>query len=139
MSIWMNVLLAMIGLGGGMLVAGGLFAFLVTVGVVTRLAAGTKTAKFVMLYEDMALLGGAIGNIAYVYGAGLPTGVVGFALYGISSGIFTGCLAAALAEVINMLPVLSERLNMKKGMAVVMVAFAIGKLVGAWVHLIGGI
>ena len=44
-----------------------------------------------------------------------------------------------VAEVINMLPVLSERLNMKKGMMAVMVAFAIGKLVGAWVHLIGGV
>ena len=139
MSYLMKLLLGLIGLAGGMLVAGGLFAFLVTVGVVTRLAAGTKTAKYVMLYEDMALLGGAIGNIAYVYGVGLPTGIIGFALYGISSGIFTGCLAAALAEVINMLPVLSERLNMKKGMTAVMVAFAIGKLVGAWVHLIGGI
>lgn len=139
MSILKNVLLAIIGLGGGMLVAGGLFAFLVTVGVVTRLAAGTKTAKFVMLYEDVALLGGTIGNLAYVYSVGIPAGVLGFVLYGMSAGIFIGCLAAALAEVINMLPVLSERLDMKKGMAAVMVAFAIGKLVGAWVHLIGGI
>ena len=139
MSALMNLLMGIIGLGGGILVAGGLFAFLATVGVVTRLAAGTKTAKDVMLYEDMALLGGAVGNIVYVYGIGLPTGMVGFVLYGLSSGIFTGCLAAALAEVVNMLPVLSERLDMKKGMAMVMVAFAIGKLAGAWVHLIGGI
>jgi len=139
MSALMNLLMGIIGLGGGILVAGGLFAFLSTVGVVTRLAAGTKTAKDVMLYEDMALLGGAVGNIVYVYGIGLPTGMVGFVLYGLSSGIFTGCLAAALAEVVNMLPVLSERLDMKKGMAMVMVAFAIGKLAGAWVHLIGGI
>ena len=139
MNIVTNLLMGIIGLGGGMLVAGGLFAFLVTVGVVTRLAAGTKTAKFVMLYEDMALLGGTLGNIVYIYGTGLPTGGVWFVLYGLSSGIFTGCLAAALAEVVNMLPVLSERLDMKKGMAIVMVAFAVGKLVGAWVHLIGGI
>ena len=139
MSFWRNVFLAVIGLGGGMLVASGLFAFLVMIGVVTRLAAGTKTAKYVMLYEDMALLGAAIGNLIYIYSVALPAGIVSFALYGISSGVFTGCLAAALAEVIDMLPVLSERLNMKKGMAAVMVAFAIGKLVGAWVHLIGGI
>jgi len=135
----MNILLLMIGLGGGILVAGGLFAFLATVGVVTRLAAGTKTAKYVMLYEDMALLGGTVGNIAYVYSVGLPVGTVSFVLYGLGAGIFTGCLAAALAEVINMLPVLSERLDMKKGMMAVMILFAVGKLVGAWVHLIGGV
>ena len=139
MNIVTNLLLLIIGLGGGMLVAGGLFAFLATVGVVTRLAAGTKTAKYVMLYEDMALLGGTVGNIAYVYSMGLPTGIVSFILYGLGAGIFTGCLAAALAEVISMLPVLSERLDMKKGMTAVMILFAVGKLVGAWVHLIGGI
>lgn len=139
MNDLMNILMGIIGLGGGMLVAGGLFAFLAMVGVVTRLAAGTKTAKYVMLYEDMALIGGTLGNIAYVYGMGIPTGAVGFGLYGLGAGIFTGCLAAALAEVVKMLPVLSERLNMKKGMIIVMVAFALGKFIGAWVHLIGGI
>ena len=139
MNYLRNLLLAGIGLGGGMLVAGGLFAFLALIGVVTRLAAGTKTAKYVMLYEDMALIGGTLGNIAYVYGKGIPTGWLGFLLYGLGAGIFTGCLAAALAEVVKVLPVLSERLNMKKGMIAVMVAFALGKLVGAWVHLIGGI
>ena len=47
-----NLLLLLTGLGGGILVAGGLFAFLALIGVVTRLAAGTKTAKFLMFYED---------------------------------------------------------------------------------------
>ena len=39
-----NVLLLLTGLSGGVLVAGGLFAFLALVGVVTRLVAGTKRA-----------------------------------------------------------------------------------------------
>lgn len=134
---WKDLILFFSGGGGGVLVAGGLFAFLSMVGVVTRLAAGTKTAKYVMFYEDAALIGGTVGNIAYVYGTGLPTGSFWFLLYGLGAGIFTGCLAAALAEVIKMIPVLSERLHMKNGMIPVMVVFALGKLVGAWVHLIG--
>ena len=47
-----NILFLVIGLCGGLLVAGGLFAFLALVGVITRLAAGTRTAKNLMLYED---------------------------------------------------------------------------------------
>ena len=47
-----NIIFLLTGLGGGILVAGGLFAFLVLIGVITRLAAGTKTAKFFMFYED---------------------------------------------------------------------------------------
>lgn len=126
-----NAALLLIGLCGGLLVAGGLFAFLVLVGVVTRLAAGTKTAKHMLFYEDMALLGGTAGNLFYLYWFSLPLGTVFLGLYGIASGIYVGCLAAALAEVINMLPVLSERLNLKKGMAVLMLLFALGKAAGS--------
>ena len=132
-----NVFLLFIGLSGGMLVAGGLFAFLALIGVITRLAAGTKTAKFLVFYEDIALLGGTLGNMAYLYNVGIPVGRIGFLLYGLGAGIFTGCLAAALAEVVKMLPVLSERVNLKRGMTVIMVIFAFGKMIGALLYFLG--
>ena len=132
-----NVLLLLTGLGGGILVAGGLFAFLALIGVVTRLAAGTKTAKFLMFYEDISLLGATVGNIAYLYHVGIPVGKLGFLLYGLGAGIFTGCLAAALAEVVKMMPVLSERMNLKRGMTIIMIIFAFGKMVGALIGLLG--
>lgn len=126
-----NGALALIGLCGGLLVAGGLFAFLALVGVVTRLAAGTATAKCLLFYEDMALLGCAVGNLLFLYQFGLPFGNVLLGLYGLGAGVFTGCLAAALAEVVNMMPVLSERVNLKKGMTGIMTMFALGKLAGS--------
>lgn len=132
-----NVLLLLTGLGGGILVAGGLFAFLALIGVVTRLAAGTKTAKFLMFYEDISLLGATVGNIAYLYHVGIPVGRLGFLLYGLGAGVFTGCLAAALAEVVKMMPVLSERMNLKRGMTIIMIIFAFGKMVGALIGLLG--
>lgn len=132
-----NVLLLLTGLGGGILVAGGLFAFLALIGVVTRLAAGTKTAKFLMFYEDISLLGATVGNIAYLYHVGIPIGKLGFLLYGLGAGVFTGCLAAALAEVVKMMPVLSERMNLKRGMTIIMIIFAFGKMAGALIGLLG--
>ncbi len=132
-----NMLLLLTGFGGGILVAGGLFAFLALVGVLTRLAAGTKTAKFLMFYEDVSLLGATVGNIAYLYHVGIPVGKLGFLLYGLGAGVFTGCLAAALAEVVKMMPVLSERMNLKRGMTIIMIIFAFGKMVGALVGLLG--
>ena len=132
-----NLLFLLVGFGGGILVAGGMFAFLVLIGVLTRLAAGTKTAKFLNFYEDISLLGGTIGNIAYLYHVGIPVGTIGFLLYGLGAGIFTGCLAAALAEVVKMMPVLSERLSLKRGMTIIMIIFAFGKMVGALIDLLG--
>ena len=132
-----NLLFLITGLGGGILVAGGLFAFLVLIGVLTRLAAGTKTAKFLMFYEDVSLFGATVGNIAYLYQVGIPVGNLGFLLYGLGAGIFTGCLAAALAEVVKTIPVLSERVNLKRGMTVIMIIFAFGKMVGTLIGLLG--
>lgn len=128
---WHNVIYAVVGLCGGLLVAGGLFAFLALVGVVTRLAAGTTTARYITFYEDMSLLGCVGGNLLFLYGFHLPLGNVFLGMYGIGAGIFTGCLAAALSEVVNMFPVLSERVSLKKGMVGIMTMFAIGKLVGS--------
>lgn len=136
--MWLqNGALAFIGLCGGLLVAGGLFAFLALVGVVTRLAAGTATAKYLMFYEDMALLGCTVGNLFFLYRFSLPVGKLLLPLYGIGAGVFTGCLAAALAEVVNMIPVLSERVRLKKGMTGIMTMFALGKLVGSLFGLLG--
>lgn len=137
MTWWQNALFVLAGLSGGLLVAGGLFAFLTMIGVVTRLAAGTKTAKYLNFYEDMALLGGTVGNIACLYNVGLPTGTPGFLLYGLGAGVFTGCLAAALAEMVKMLPVLSGRVKLKRGMVGIMVVFALGKMAGALLDLLG--
>lgn len=131
MMWWQNGIYAVVGLCGGLLVAGGLFAFLALVGVVTRLAAGTATAKFISFYEDMSLFGCVGGNLLFLYGVSLPFGNAFLGLYGIGAGVFTGCLAAALAEVVNMMPVLSERINLKKGMTGIMTMFAFGKLVGS--------
>lgn len=133
--MWQDLVLFIIGLSGGILVAGGLFAFLTVVGVITRLMAGTKTAKNALLYEDMSVLGLICGNLVYFYGTTLPIGFPGLLIYGVGSGIFTGCLAAALAEVVNVIPVLQQRVKLQMGMSFVILCFAFGKLAGALFQL----
>lgn len=129
--MWENLLLLFAGLSGGICVAGGLFAFLTIVGVLTRLASGTKTAKNVVLYEDISLFGLMFGNISYLFASSIPIGTISLLIYGLGAGIFTGCLAAALAEIVNVIPVMVKRIKLKYGMSAVMVAFAIGKLAGS--------
>ena len=134
--MWKNLVLLLIGIGGGVSVAGGLFAFLTIVGVVTRLAAGTKTAKNVVLYEDISLFGLVFGNLSYLFLDSLKIGGIGLVIYGVGAGIFTGCLAAALAEIVNVVPVMAKRVRLQCGMSAVMVAFALGKLVGSLYQLL---
>lgn len=133
--MWKNLLFCFLGISGGIAVAGGLFAFLTVVGVVTRLAVGTKTAKSVALYEDISLFGLTFGNLAYLFLHDIRIGIPGLLLFGLGAGIFVGCLAAALAELVNVVPVMVKRVRLTCGMSVIMTAFALGKLAGSLYQL----
>ena len=133
-----TVLYYALGLFFGVAVAAGLFAFITTVGVVTRLAAGTKTAKHVMLYETIAIVGTTFANAIDLFQWQFFAGVVMRSVCGLFFGVFVGCLAAALAEVVNVFPVMTRRIKLKVGMPVLVVAFALGKSFGAWYQLVFG-
>lgn len=137
-EILRTILYCFTGIFFGIAVAGGLFAFITTIGVVTRLAAGTKTAKYVMLYESAAVFGLTISNFFDLFQVELSCGTFCRGAYGWFSGIFVGCLAAALAEVVRVLPVFMKRIKLQVGMAFIVVAFALGKGLGAWYQLILG-
>ena len=59
-------------------------------------------------------------------------------LYGISAGIFVGCISVALAEILNTFPILFRRLYMKRGLQLVMTAMALGKMTGAFYYFFFG-
>ena len=51
--MWMkNIFLAILGLSAGITAAGGLFSFIIGLGVVSDFADRTHTGEHVMLYED---------------------------------------------------------------------------------------
>ena len=124
-------ILALIGVAAGFLVAAGVFAFAVMVGVVSRIVARTKTVKHLGLIEDSIVVGGTLGSIVSMYQLQLPFGAWFLALYGGFSGIHAGCLAIALAETVNVIPVFVHRIRLKMGLAYIVTAFALGKAFGA--------
>lgn len=119
-----------LGLSAGVVVAAGLFTFIATLGIVTRLAQVTRTAGWIHWYENSFMAGGILGNFLWIYGPDLPAGTAGLLLYGLFSGIFTGCLIGAIAEILNAFPIFFRRLNLKAGTAFVVAALAAGKLLG---------
>jgi stage V sporulation protein AB len=53
-------------------------------------------------------------------------------------GIFVGCLAIALSEVLDGIPIFARRVKLKKGVSIAVIAVAIGKLVGSFIYFING-
>jgi stage V sporulation protein AB len=128
-------LLIIIGITGGFVVAAGVYAFITLIGVLTRLAVRTNTANRILLYEDLVVLGAAIGNIVLLFEVKIPFGIVGLIIFGLFSGSFIGCLAVALEEVLQVFPVLTYRIRLKTGIPIIVLCLAIGKGLGAFYQL----
>lgn len=124
------------GISAGVLVAGGLFALLTKVGVITRMIAFSGTKKAIPLYSAIIAVGGIWGNLISIFDFELLKGELSLGIFGIMSGIFTGALSIALAESINVFPVLFKKTKIHRGISWIMFAFAAGKLVGAYLQMV---
>lgn len=130
--MWMKeVFLGFIGLASGTAVSAGVFSFIITVGVVPRIIGKSRTANDVILYENAVILGGTLGNIFALFHLPLHLGIWLVILFGLSAGIFVGCLAVALAEILNTFPIMFRRLGVKEGLSFIMLFMALGKMAGA--------
>ena len=130
--------MALIGLSAGSIVAGGLFGFVVSLGIVSDFADRTGTADRIGLYEDAVAVGGVLGNLVLLYDIPLTAISPLMGVFGIFSGIFVGCWALALAEVLNVFPIFLRRINVTKGIGFVILGIAIGKVLGALVYFFFG-
>lgn len=123
--------LIIMGFGSGIIISGGIFAFIAIIGVVPRMAQKTKTEKFIWIYEDCILAGGLFGALRMIYPFTIPIGIYSLGFFGLLTGIFIGCVAVSIAEVIDVIPILSRRAKLKSGLALLMVVLALGKLLGS--------
>lgn len=133
-----QLLLALIGLSAGVTVAGGLFSFVVSLGVVSDFADRTHTGKHIRLYETSVALGGILGNIFFIYQISLPLGSGILMLFGIFAGIFVGCWSMALAEILNVFPIFIRRVKVLKGIPYIILSIALGKGIGACLFFFKG-
>ena len=136
--------------GFGLLSSGGVFTVFVTVGLVPRFADKTHTAHKIMLYENSIVAGAILGCLFSVYPeltkrfggeaalSVIPNwelwGSLFLAVFGIFAGMFVGCFAIAIAEMLNTIPIFTRRIRMGKGAGIVMLCLALGKTVGALIY-----
>ena len=126
-----QIVLGLIGLSSGVAVAGGLFAFIVELGVVADLADRTHTAESLLLYEDSIALGGILGNAVFCFQIMIPCAGFILPFFGVLSGIFVGCWAMALAEMLEVFPIFVRRVKLVQCIPWVILGTALGKTAGA--------
>lgn len=133
-----QIALAVFGLSSGVLVAGGLFGFIVSLGVVSDFADRTHTGNKVLLYEDAVALGGILGNLFYLYRIAIPGSSFLLGVFGIFAGIFVGGWAMALAETLNVFPIFMRRVKLIKCIPYLILSIAVGKGIGSIIYFFFG-
>jgi len=132
------VFLALVGLASGIGVAAGIFAFIISLGVIERMAAVTKTFKHIKKYETIVFLGATFGNTISIYNISFGLGDIVAGLFALFSGVFTGILAIALVETLKSIPIMMRRVKLRKGLGLIIINIALGKLVGSLFQLWNG-
>ncbi|MCL2604727.1 MAG: stage V sporulation protein AB [Defluviitaleaceae bacterium] len=131
-----HALSALIGFGSGMLISGAVFAFITIVGVVPRLAQKTNSTRYIKVYEGAIMVGGITGAAAGFFMPSWSWGWWLVPVIGLASGVFYGCLAMSLAEVLNVIPILTRRIRLQRGMFFLVMAIALGKMLGALLYFL---
>lgn len=144
-----NVFLIIVGASYGLLAAAGVFTVLVAVGLVPRFAGKTHTANSVVLYEEMVIFGSIIGglvslfpeysqlgaffqkNFPDAYMLRMVSGNIFQGIFGFFSGMFIGCLALAIAEMLDSVPIFTRRVGFRHGLGMAILCMALGKLCGS--------
>lgn len=129
-----NVVLFLVGISGGILVSGGMYALITTLGIINRIAQDTHTAQDILFYEECVIWGATLGNILFVFDIKIPFGTPALIIFGFIGGIYAGCLAIALAEIIKTIPVFIMRSGITRGFGFLILMMALGKGIGGLIY-----
>lgn len=139
-----RVLMSLLCFSQGIVAGSAWVALLTVLDLVPRLATLTRPRPQTVFLE-MAILGGSLyaaladlGNLRAGAG-GVTMGlriVIVVPLVSLFCGVFIGMLAASLAEVLNVLPVLTRRFGIHSYAGFLISALAIGKTVGSFIGFI---
>lgn len=130
-TLLQQVISILLGVAGGIAVGGGVIALIIVLDIVPRLAQLTRTYNRVHWYEGALITGSLVGTIADFWLWKVPLGPVVSTIIGLFCGVFIGMLAAALTEVLNVLPILAKRLKLTGYLFGLLMAMVAGKVAGS--------
>ncbi|MDO4512442.1 MAG: stage V sporulation protein AB [Lachnospiraceae bacterium] len=153
--MWIKQLfVGIVALDAGILVSGGVFSVLLAVGLIPRFAGKTGSAKYIMLYEEMVVLGTIAGCLVSVFEPFVQVGKlaangqgigflllrailwIGLLLYSLFAGVFVGSLVIAIAEMLDSIPIMTRRIGFRHGLGIMVCSLAFGKLAGSLLYFV---
>jgi len=124
---------AFLGLAAGFAVGSAFVALLIVLDIVPRLVQFTRAHRRSWAFESALLAGAMYFSCADFFRWTLPLPNVALLAPAVFQGVFVGMLAAALTEVLNVIPIVTKRLRLKPYLFALLMAMALGKVAGSLV------
>ncbi len=155
MIILKQIFMAICAFSFGSLCSAGVFTVLASVGLIPRFSGKFHVARHILLIEEMVIFGTIAGGVISVFWRKVQLGDVILknqlfgqytsriwnmsgkavcAVFGIFAGMFVGCLALAIAEMLDSIPIFTRRVRFRKGIGIVILLVALGKLGGSLLY-----
>lgn len=121
---------------GGVLVGGALTALITLIQVFPRLIQITQTRKYLKIYENMFIVGTFVFSMVYFTDYHIKVGNFIVVILGLVFGTFVGIFGSAIAETLDVLPIISKKFKIKKKFGAIVIALLLGKTLGSLYYFI---
>ncbi len=138
MKVLYKGLIIVTGLAGGLATGTAVASFITLLDIVPRLSQLTNSYQYISFYEKIITMGVVVTTILSFLGLNINISKLVIVPIGLLSGVFIGLIAAALAEVVNVLPILKRRLKLSVYLKYTIIAIALGKTFGSlfyWIFM----
>jgi len=106
-------------------------SFITLLDIIPRLSQVTDSSKFISIYEKILVISTVSISVFDFFDLSITLNELFAIPIGFMIGSFIGLLAAALAEVVNVLPILQRRLRLNKFSYVLLISISLGKIIGS--------
>lgn len=121
------------------MIGAGYVAILTVLGIIPRLIQISRLKYSIHIHSLAVILGVLFGTYLTFTQLTWNQSVIFLIIWGAVHGIFNGMLAAALAEILNVFPLLSKRIGLEKYLFFLLMAIVFGKISGSlfqWLILV---
>jgi len=132
-----TILFGLINFSAGITIGSAFSAFISLLNFIPRMIQITNTKKHIVLYQNCIALGATISSLLYFFNIIIKLNKIISAIISLAMGIFVGLFSSALAEVLNVIPVLSKKLKTKHKLKYITTSLLFGKTFGSlWYWLV---
>jgi len=130
---------SVIGFSSGIIIGGGFVGLLTVLGVIPRLVHLSNSKKLLAIYPLVIISGVMVGTYFSITEIVIYFPKIVLIILGSFQGIFNGMIAAALAEILNVFPILAKRIGLQQYILLLLIAIVLGKIFGSlfqWIYIV---